>query len=262
MKNKIKEPWGHACFVIGSFSYFPFGRSAIDRSLIHQAKDTGTGGWGVAGNIVWVLTFGWIIALTNTISGILFIPTIIGIPFSIQYFKLAGLALAPVGKEIVSKEMAEVLLKEKAENKLKSIRGKLTGSSPVAQISQPANIQIETPVSEVIAPKNNSGKPPWQYIAPAIAAVLVIVLGIFLYGRYNTSGSNQVAKVRVKDGLILRSEPSRTGSKILTIPTDANVEVISTDGPEETISDIKGKWYKLNYSDKSGWGFGGFLDMK
>lgn len=52
-------------------------------------------------NIIWFFIGGVWIALTHLAFGILFAITIIGMPFAIQHFKLAGLALIPFGKEIV-----------------------------------------------------------------------------------------------------------------------------------------------------------------
>ncbi len=51
-------PWGRACFVIGNFTFFPFGKEAIDREDLSGEKDLGTGGLGVVGNIVWFLLAG------------------------------------------------------------------------------------------------------------------------------------------------------------------------------------------------------------
>jgi uncharacterized membrane protein YccF (DUF307 family) len=51
-------------------------------------------------NIVWFIFAGWYIALAHVIIGVAQAITLIGIPFAIQHFKLAGLALAPVGKTI------------------------------------------------------------------------------------------------------------------------------------------------------------------
>ena len=52
-------------------------------------------------NIFWILIGGIWIALTHLVFGILFAITIVGIPFALQHFKLAGLALTPFGKEII-----------------------------------------------------------------------------------------------------------------------------------------------------------------
>jgi uncharacterized membrane protein YccF (DUF307 family) len=52
-------------------------------------------------NILWiVLGGGFIIALEYLIGGLLLCLTVIGIPFGLQCFKLAGLGLFPFGKDI------------------------------------------------------------------------------------------------------------------------------------------------------------------
>lgn len=52
------------------------------------------------GNIVWILLGGLITALMYFLVGLVFCVTIVGIPFGLQHFKLAGYALFPFGKEI------------------------------------------------------------------------------------------------------------------------------------------------------------------
>lgn len=53
------------------------------------------------GNILWVILAGIWLALGYAIAGVFFCITIIGIPFGIQAFKLAGLALWPFGRTVV-----------------------------------------------------------------------------------------------------------------------------------------------------------------
>jgi len=55
-------------------------------------------------NIIWLILGGFIVVLAYLLGGILLCLTIIGIPFGIACFKLAGLALAPFGAEIREKE--------------------------------------------------------------------------------------------------------------------------------------------------------------
>lgn len=55
-------------------------------------------------NIIWLIFGGFIVVLAYVLGGILLCITIIGIPFGIQCFKLAGLAVAPFGREIREKE--------------------------------------------------------------------------------------------------------------------------------------------------------------
>ena len=53
------------------------------------------------GNIFWLLLGGILISIYYAVMGLLFCLTIIGIPFGLQLFKIAGLALWPFGREVV-----------------------------------------------------------------------------------------------------------------------------------------------------------------
>ena len=55
-------------------------------------------------NLVWLVFGGFLIVLGYLLGALLLCITIIGIPFGIQCFKLAGLALAPFGREVREKE--------------------------------------------------------------------------------------------------------------------------------------------------------------
>ncbi len=106
----IGIPWGRACFVIGEFAFFPFGKEAVSRKSLTQKEDLGTSGLGVVGNIIWFVFAGLWLALGHVASAIFCFITIIGIPFGIQHIKLAMIALAPIGKTIVPNEVAEKLI--------------------------------------------------------------------------------------------------------------------------------------------------------
>ena len=54
------------------------------------------------GNIFWLLLGGILISLYYALGGLLFCISIIGIPFGLQLFKLAGLALWPFGRDVKS----------------------------------------------------------------------------------------------------------------------------------------------------------------
>jgi uncharacterized membrane protein YccF (DUF307 family) len=56
----------------------------------------------ILGNIIWLIFGGLITALEYLISSILMMITIVGIPFGMQTLKLAGLALWPFGKKVVT----------------------------------------------------------------------------------------------------------------------------------------------------------------
>lgn len=95
-------PWGRACFVIGEFTFFPFGKEAVSRDVLNGRGDIGTGCLGLIGNVIWFLLAGFWLALGHLGAALLCFITIIGIPFGVQHIKLAALALAPIGKTIVS----------------------------------------------------------------------------------------------------------------------------------------------------------------
>jgi uncharacterized membrane protein YccF (DUF307 family) len=117
-------PWGRACFVIAGFSFFPFGKEAIARDELTQSEDIGTGGFGVIGNVVWFIFAGIWLAIGHVLSAIACFITIIGIPFGIQHLKLAGISLAPIGKTIVTKEVAAAARNTSAHAKVASMRAK------------------------------------------------------------------------------------------------------------------------------------------
>ncbi|WP_133011792.1 YccF domain-containing protein [Marinomonas flavescens] len=117
-------PWGRACFVIAGFSFFPFGKEAIARNELTQAEDVGTGGWGVVGNILWFIFAGFWLAIGHVISAIACFITIIGIPFALQHLKLAGISIAPIGKTIVSKEVAMAARHANAKISVANLRAK------------------------------------------------------------------------------------------------------------------------------------------
>ena len=52
------------------------------------------------GNIIWVVFGGFFIFLEYLVAGLLLCITIVGIPFGLQAFKLAYMALWPFGKRI------------------------------------------------------------------------------------------------------------------------------------------------------------------
>jgi uncharacterized membrane protein YccF (DUF307 family) len=116
-------PWATAAWRIGCFSFFPFGREVIDRSLLQGYQGPVTGAWRLLLNIVWFLLGGWYLALAHLVAALLFGVTIIGLPFAIQHLKLAGLSLAPVGKEIVPVELADEARRADAREHLARLRG-------------------------------------------------------------------------------------------------------------------------------------------
>jgi uncharacterized membrane protein YccF (DUF307 family) len=104
-------PWGKACFVIGQFAFFPFGKEAVNRKDLTGQSDIGTGSLGTVGNVIWFVLAGVWLAIGHLISALTCFVTIIGIPFGFQHLKLASISLFPIGKTIVSKENAAGLVR-------------------------------------------------------------------------------------------------------------------------------------------------------
>ena len=71
----------------------PFGRTIAPR------ESAGVG--SLIGNIIWIILFGWWLALGHLVTGIALCVTIIGIPLGLANFKIIPISLLPLGVEIV-----------------------------------------------------------------------------------------------------------------------------------------------------------------
>lgn len=104
----IGIPWGRACFVMGNFSFFPFGKEAVSRDELTNEMDIGTSPLGVIGNVLWFVFAGLWLAIGHILSAAACFVTIIGIPFALQHLKLTVISLAPIGKTVVTSEEAAI----------------------------------------------------------------------------------------------------------------------------------------------------------
>jgi uncharacterized membrane protein YccF (DUF307 family) len=89
----ITIPFGIASFRIAGYALWPFGRQIVRRGDAGAAS--------AIGNVLWVLLFGWWLALAHLLTGIALCLTIIGIPLGLGNFKLIPVSLTPLGREIV-----------------------------------------------------------------------------------------------------------------------------------------------------------------
>ena len=90
----IGIPFGLQTLKMASLALWPFGKQV-------QSRPEAGGCLNVFMNVLWIVLGGFIICLTHLCWGVFLCLTIIGIPFGLQHFKLAGLALTPFGKEII-----------------------------------------------------------------------------------------------------------------------------------------------------------------
>jgi uncharacterized membrane protein YccF (DUF307 family) len=89
----ITIPFGIAAFRIAGYVLWPFGRT------IERRPEAGIA--SVIGNILWIILFGWWLALGHLIGGVLLCLTIIGIPLGLASFKIIPVTLVPLGVRIV-----------------------------------------------------------------------------------------------------------------------------------------------------------------
>ena len=89
----IGIPIGLQCFKFSTLSFFPFGK---------EVREEG-GTFSFIINVLWIIISGLALALENLIIGALLCVTIVGIPFGLQFFKIAKLALMPFGAVVVRK---------------------------------------------------------------------------------------------------------------------------------------------------------------
>lgn len=122
----IGLPLTRAALEMAQLSAWPFGKEVVHVRELDAKGVTAitatTGTVGLVFNIIWLFSFGWVLFLVYLIAGVLNCITIIGIPLGLQAFKLAGISLWPVGRRVVTVEMATLLRQDSAKRKLDRIR--------------------------------------------------------------------------------------------------------------------------------------------
>jgi uncharacterized membrane protein YccF (DUF307 family) len=89
----ITIPFGIAALRIAAYVLWPFGRT------IEVRRDAGLG--SLIGNVIWIVLFGWWLAVGHLLAGIALCVTIIGIPLGLACFKIIPISLLPLGVQIV-----------------------------------------------------------------------------------------------------------------------------------------------------------------
>lgn len=93
----VTIPFGIQSFKLAGYALWPFGRVVVH-------KRTENEGLSIFGNVIWFLIAGFWLAALHVIVGVVLMITIIGIPFGLASFKMAGLAVAPFGREVVDED--------------------------------------------------------------------------------------------------------------------------------------------------------------
>jgi uncharacterized membrane protein YccF (DUF307 family) len=89
----ITIPFGIAAFRIAGYVLWPFGRT------IERRPEAGVA--SMIGNVLWIVLFGWWLAVGHLIAGVALCITIIGIPLGIASFKIIPVTLVPLGVRII-----------------------------------------------------------------------------------------------------------------------------------------------------------------
>lgn len=89
----VTIPFGVASFRIGLYALWPFGRDVVRRPTAGAAS--------TIGNVLWVVLFGWWLALGHVATALALAVTIIGLPLAWANLKLIPVSLLPLGAQIV-----------------------------------------------------------------------------------------------------------------------------------------------------------------
>ena len=86
-------PFGVQAMKLGVATFAPFGKQIVERPDANTPLR-------LVLNVLWLVVFGWGIALAHATSALVCAVTIIGIPFAMQHLKLIPLALLPFGRDL------------------------------------------------------------------------------------------------------------------------------------------------------------------
>lgn len=95
MVTIVGIPFGMQTLKMASLALWPFGKEVRSGSRLD-------GCLYMLMNILWIFLGGIWICLSHLLFGAFLCITVIGIPFGLQHFKLAVVALTPFGKDIVA----------------------------------------------------------------------------------------------------------------------------------------------------------------
>ncbi|WP_338562684.1 YccF domain-containing protein [Erwinia sp. E_sp_B04_7] len=111
-------PLTRSCWEITKLSLLPFGNEAVHVDEIEPGrKNALMNSGGTLLNIVWFIVFGWWLCVMHILAGIAQCITVIGIPVGIANFKIAAIALWPVGRRVVSVEEAKAAREANARSR-------------------------------------------------------------------------------------------------------------------------------------------------
>lgn len=114
----VTLPYTRSCWEITKMTFVPFGNDIIHVKYL-EPKSAVENSIGSVLNIVWFILFGWWLCLSNVFCGISQCLTIIGIPTGLAHFKIAAIALYPVGQRVLPKDTADLIRQQFTEQQYK-----------------------------------------------------------------------------------------------------------------------------------------------
>lgn len=120
------RPLARAAIEMAGLSLSPFGRDAVhinDLGGQDPAPSTTTAGViGFLVNLLWALTFGPVLCIANLILGAFCCLTARGRSLGLQCLRMAALSLWPVGRRVVSTDLATVPCQQAAVERFARIQ--------------------------------------------------------------------------------------------------------------------------------------------
>jgi uncharacterized membrane protein YccF (DUF307 family) len=86
-------PFGLQSMKLGVATMSPFGKEIVEDGTAYNTIP-------LIFNVIWLVLFGWEIAIAHLTSALFLAITIIGIPFAKQHIKLIPLSLFPFGRDL------------------------------------------------------------------------------------------------------------------------------------------------------------------
>ena len=93
MLTIVGIPFGIQSIKIGVAAFAPFGKEVVESENANSPLR-------VIFNLIWLVLFGWEIALAHLVHAAILAITIIGLPFAKQHIKLIPVALMPLGRQL------------------------------------------------------------------------------------------------------------------------------------------------------------------
>jgi uncharacterized membrane protein YccF (DUF307 family) len=104
----IGLPWARACFRIGTYTLWPFGRDVVWQSTLTGRPQGAFGVLRFIGNVIWFVPLGFCLLLIHLTAAIACFVSIIGIPFGWAHLKLAAASVFPLGQRVVPADVARL----------------------------------------------------------------------------------------------------------------------------------------------------------